>query len=173
MKFSTLSNRLRAMEPSPADPAEKEQVEQDALLYAAWQEAFFKQLTKLDCGQLIDEVKAALQSIGPRPFGHSLPDDHPYWSCIDDVVYSHQDLSYHIRAADWSAWADVYQALGVDEAEVRYWKERAAYELNREAKEKQTYCDYCGCDLTAWSCYAGGQEKICWTCSQHPEACPR
>ena len=167
MKFLSIDRRLNAIEPAPVDFSELEKIEHDKILMQLFEGHFLKRLQDLDCYQLQDEVKAALRTVGPRPFGHARPDDYPYWCALDQVKGNHNDLAYRIRAAEALAWADELTDLGDpgDGEDVKYYRELAADDLEREKKERQTFCDNCGGDLSSWSCYSGDMEKLCRTCS--------
>lgn len=87
MKLESLQKRLNALMPEPGqDP---EEAENDRLLIHAFEAHFLKRLQELDCSCVVEEMKAALATIGPRPFGHTRPDDRPYWVPIDDVIGAH------------------------------------------------------------------------------------
>lgn len=112
MKFSQIEVRIAAMETAREYP---EEAENDEILMQIWQEHFEKHLTELGLSDLISEVKPALLTVGPRPFGYERPDDRPIWSCIKDVSFNHQEHAYRIRDADSLAWADMRIDLGDSE----------------------------------------------------------
>lgn len=165
MKFRSLEARLDVIEPESVD---LDEAESEKILVLMWQKHFEKHLTELGLSDLVCEFRAALLTIGPRPFGHSRPDDRPIWSCIEDVSNRHHDLAYRIRAADSLACADVRIDLGDSEDDVRHLREYAESDLERERIERKTICDLCNADLSEWHCYsfmADKMVKICRTCS--------
>ena len=170
MKFRGLDKRIRAIEPQAADSFDLEEIENERLLMQLFEPHFLEQLQKLGCSDLIDEFRAALQTIGPQPFGSDRPDDRSIGTVIEGVSNRHHDLAYRLRAVETSAWADVYCDLGEpeDSDEVQRLREYAARDLEWEKKDLQTFCDLCGNDLTDWNCYTfkdGEMVKICRQCS--------
>lgn len=167
MKFASVDRRLKAIEPAPVSPSELEDIELSKILMQLFSECFPKRLVEMGCAEVVDEVKIALQTVGPRPFGHDRPDDRPVWVALDEVISRHHELVYLFRASQSMAWADVHVALGdsEDSEDVKRYREYAAEDLLRDAKEKQTTCDKCGVDLHGMAWYNGGtMEKLCRTC---------
>jgi hypothetical protein len=167
MKFLSIDRRLKAIEPAPVNPSELEKIEHDKILMQLFEGHFLSRLQDMACSSLVGEVKAALRMVGSRPFGHTRPDDYPYWCALDPVKGNHDGLAYRIRAAESLAWADVLVDLGDpgDSEDVEHYRKLAASDLEREKKERQTFCDKCGGDLRSWSCYSGNMQKLCRTCS--------
>lgn len=170
MKFLSIDRRLKAIEPEPVDLEELKRLENDRLLVQAFEGHFLKHLQELGCSEVLDKVRAALQTVGPRPFGHTKADDRPMWIALDDAKRGHDDLAYRFRAAELLAWADVYIDLGESEDSkyVKQYRGLAARDLEWEKRNKQTFCDNCGGDLSSWSCYDGNMQKLCRTCAGYP-----
>lgn len=131
MKLNTLSKRLEALEPGPVDTSE---LEQDIALFKAFVPCYMVHLQKLGVSDEIQsEMKASLATTGPRPFGHARPDDRPYWCALDDVASHHwQECGWRIKAAQFSAWADVYVTLGLSEEDVAKFRKSANDHLSYE-----------------------------------------
>lgn len=170
MRFLGLDKRLRAIEPQLADSFDQEKVENQRQILQLFEVHFLERLGELGCSNLVEEVRDDLKTIGSRPFGENEFDNHPIWVVIDSVFNRYHNLTYRIRAAETSAWADVYCDLGepVDSDEVQRLRECAARDLEWEKQDRQTTCDICGNDLTDWNCYTfkdGGMVKICRQCS--------
>jgi RNase P subunit RPR2 len=171
MKFSGLERRLREIEPESVDLEEQRELEESKLLLQAFEPHFMTRLAEQGLSALVPEMKEALRTVGPRPFGHSRAGDRAVWNCIDEVSDRHHEFVYRIRAADSLALADALIELGApeDDRHVVIFRKMAARDIEWEKKEKQTFCDKCGSNLDSWSCYSGtrnGQTvKLCRKCA--------
>ena len=131
MKLVGLHKRLEALEPVPVDTSG---LEQDIVLFQAFVPCYMEHLRKLGVpDEIRSEMKAALATTGPRPFGHTRPDDRPYWCPLDDVASNHWwECGWRIKAAIFSACADVYVSLGLSEEDVADYRTTANEYLNHE-----------------------------------------
>lgn len=144
-------------------------VDEDRAIFEAFSRHFPERLKELGLSDLVEEMNAALETVGPRPFGHSRPDDRPVWVAIEEVSIRHTSLVYRVRAAEILASADELVELGEPEERVRRYREAAARYLEQEKKEQQTVCDKCSSDLGGWSCHTwmrdGTPLKLCKKCA--------
>jgi hypothetical protein len=133
MKLDSLYKRLNAIEPEPVDISK---LEQDRALFQAFVPCYIEHLQKLGVpDEIRSEMKAALATTGPRPFGHTRPDDRPYWCPLDDVAGNHWNKwGCRIKAAQFSAWADVHVNLGQSEEDVAEYRKTANDYLGYEVK---------------------------------------
>jgi hypothetical protein len=163
MKLDSLKRRIDAMKPALIDPHGQQE---NKLLMQAFELHFLEHLRELGCSEVIEEVKAALPTLGPQPFGHTRPDDRSVSVALNSVKNAHHDLVFRIRAADLLALADAYIDLGEPEDDeiVKRCREAAARDLEWEKKDRQTFCDKCGGDLRSWSCNSGNMQKLCKAC---------
>lgn len=145
MKFRRLESRLAAIEPEPVD---EDQIEYERRFMQIFPGHFEKRLIELGLSGLIDEFREALATVGPKPFGHSRPDDKPVWTCIHEVADRHDDLIHRIVAAEALACADACSDLGESEDSITTFREIADNRLRQEKRERQTTCDLCGSDLS-------------------------
>lgn len=101
-----VEKRLQKIEAAVPVP---EDLEEDWRIMKAFEPAYFRHLERLGCGEIVHEAKAALATIGPRPFGHDRPDDRPVWCCLDPVVSDHWRLfGWRMKAAAFYAWGEAY-----------------------------------------------------------------
>jgi hypothetical protein len=165
MKFDSLRRRIDALRPP------EEAGDEGKAIFAAFAKHFPERLDELGLSDLVDEMQTALETVGPRPFGNSRPDDRPVWIVIEEVSNRHASLVYRIRAAEILADADALVDFGEPEDSewIKRCQESAARDLEQEKKEQQTTCDQCGSDLAGWSCHSwtrdGRELKLCRNCA--------
>lgn len=168
MKFQRLEARLAAIEPEPVN---QDQIEYERRFMEIFPGYFEKHLADLGLSNLIGESREALATVGPRPFGHSRPDDKPVWTCIHEVADQHDDLIYRILAAEALACADACSDLGESEDSITTFREIADNRLRQEKRERQTTCDLCGSDLSQGRILTVGDGGkvivVCWACSSN------
>ncbi len=112
--LNSIKKRLEDLGPESVDTSG---LEQDIALFKKFVPCYLDHLQKLGIPEDIqEEMKEALATTGPRPFGHNRPDDRPCWMPMNEVASNHWNKwGWRIKAAQFYALADL--ADSPDEAE--------------------------------------------------------